>query len=148
MPTPKMLWNVRHFFVLRSKRAAQKLRANDFAYVDELVRRWSPAWKDMPADETARVKEAFAAAGLPRGRAAPTTPRCRHAAGVAARDDQGPGGRVRRRHDIFSPRAYEKARHCFDASYEVVKVPGGHFMHREHPSEFIAELTRHVRAAR
>jgi pimeloyl-ACP methyl ester carboxylesterase len=52
--------------------------------------------------------------------------------------------------DIIAPRAYEKARTCYDASYEVVQVPGGHFMHREHPAEFIAELTRtlkeHARA--
>ena len=44
--------------------------------------------------------------------------------------------------DIIAPRAFEKARHCYDASYEVVQVPGGHFMHREHPTEFITELVR------
>jgi pimeloyl-ACP methyl ester carboxylesterase len=47
-----------------------------------------------------------------------------------------------------SPRAYEKARRCFAGSYDVVQVPGGHFMHREHPNEFIAELTRVLGAAR
>ena len=49
-------------------------------------------------------------------------------------------------HDRVSPRAFEKARRCFEASYEVVQVPGGHFMHREHPEEFITELTRLLRA--
>jgi pimeloyl-ACP methyl ester carboxylesterase len=44
-------------------------------------------------------------------------------------------------HDsIMKPRAYEKARHCFEASYEVIQVPGGHFLHREHPDVFIPEL--------
>ena len=49
--------------------------------------------------------------------------------------------------DTVSPRVYEKARRCFAASYEVVQVPGGHFMHREHPTEFITELTRVLRDA-
>jgi pimeloyl-ACP methyl ester carboxylesterase len=48
-------------------------------------------------------------------------------------------------HDIVHPRAYEKARHCFTSSYEVVQVPGGHFMHREHPDHVIPELVRVVR---
>ena len=46
---------------------------------------------------------------------------------------------------MIAPRAYEKARHCFTASYEVVQVPGGHFMHREHPDKFTTELVRVVR---
>ena len=50
-------------------------------------------------------------------------------------------------HDNVSPDVYERARRCFAASYEVVRVPGGHFMHRESPVEFIAELTRLLRAA-
>ena len=44
--------------------------------------------------------------------------------------------------DMIAPRQYEKARHCFTAAYEIVQVPGGHFMHREHPSEFNRELGR------
>jgi hypothetical protein len=39
-------------------------------------------------------------------------------------------------------RAFEKARRCFEASYEVVQMPGGHFLHREHPAAFGAELVR------
>ena len=45
-------------------------------------------------------------------------------------------------HDNIAPRAYEKARKRFTKSYEVVQVPGGHFMHREHPTEFTTELVR------
>jgi len=50
-------------------------------------------------------------------------------------------------HDMIAPRVYEKARHKFEASYEVVQVPGGHFMHREHPDHFIPELVRVLREA-
>jgi pimeloyl-ACP methyl ester carboxylesterase len=52
-------------------------------------------------------------------------------------------------HDLVPARMFEKARRCFEASYEVVQMPGGHFMHREHPDVFAAELVRvlddHVR---
>lgn len=49
-------------------------------------------------------------------------------------------------HDMIAPRAYEKARHWYTSSYEVVQVPGGHFMHREHPQEFTTELLRVLQA--
>jgi len=145
-PTPKMLWTVRHFFVLRGKRAALKVRANDHAYVDHLWRRWSPAWH-VPAEETARVKEAFAHPGCAEAA-------CAYYAALSPRLPASlrapikvPSVAFAGIHDNMSPRAYEKARRCFTASYEVVQVPGGHFMHREHPAEFIAELTRLLRAA-
>ena len=146
-PTPSMLWAVRHFFVLRRKRAAQKVRANDHAYVDELVRRWSPAWKNIPAEETARVKQAFAEPGCAEaacGYYAALSPRMPASLKASIKV---PAVAFAGIHDNVSPRVYEKARRCFDASYEVIQVPGGHFMHREHPTEFIAELTRVLREA-
>jgi pimeloyl-ACP methyl ester carboxylesterase len=140
-PTPNVLWLVRHFFVLGRKRGPKKVRANDFAYVDRLVRRWSPAW-EPPADETARVKAAFAEPGVVEAA-------CGYYAALTVRLPASlrakitvPSAAFAGLHDTVSTRAYEKARGCFTASYEVVKVPGGHFMHREHPTEFIAELTR------
>lgn len=147
-PTPKMLWMVRHFFVLRGRRAAQTVRANDFAYVDKLVRRWSPAWQSIPADETARVKQAFAQPGCVEAACAyyaalsPFLPASLRASVTA------PAVAFAGIDDTLSPRAYEKARRCFAASYDVVHVPGGHFMHREHPSAFIAELIRVLGTAR
>src|SRR5258706_246238 len=61
--TPRQVWAVRHFLLLRRKSAPAKLRANDLAYVDELWRRWSPTWKDIPPSETAAVKQAFSGPG-------------------------------------------------------------------------------------
>ena len=37
---------------------------------------------------------------------------------------------------------YERARSWFKRSYEVVRMPGGHFLHREYPERFISELLR------
>jgi pimeloyl-ACP methyl ester carboxylesterase len=61
--TPAMLWKVRHFFALRRPGAPAKIRAGNFAHLDELWRRWSPAWRDIPASETAPVKESLAHPG-------------------------------------------------------------------------------------
>ncbi len=144
-PTPKLLWNMRHFAVLRSKRAGAKLRATDFAYVDELWRRWSPAWSEVPADETAYVKAAFREPGCAEAACAyyaaigPRLP-ASHRQNVTV-----PAVAFAGVQDMIAPRAYEKARHCFTSSYEVVQVPGGHFMHREHPQELATELLRVLR---
>ncbi|MFT3694545.1 MAG: alpha/beta hydrolase [Kofleriaceae bacterium] len=145
-PTPTMMWNLRHFAALRRKSIVAKAQRDNFAYIDELWRRWSPAWKDLPASETTHVKEAFSQPGcleaacsyyrfiglrLPKGHLADITVPTVAFAGE---------------HDgAMKPRAFEKARHCFKASYEVIQVPGGHFMHREHPETFIPELVQVVR---
>lgn len=147
LPTPKALWSVRHFFTLRSKKAAEKVRANNYAYVDELVRRWSPAWKNMPVEETVHVKEAFAQPGVVEAAAgyyaalSPRVPASLRAKIIV------PAATFAGLHDNVDVSAYERARRSFAAGYEVVRVPGGHFMHREHPGEFIAELLRLLRAA-
>jgi pimeloyl-ACP methyl ester carboxylesterase len=143
-PTPRLVWRVRHMIALRRKRAAAKLARDDFAYVDVLVRRWSPAWRCVPADETARVKAMFrdhpetieAALGYYRAAQLPKIPP------PLDKPITVPTVSFAGEHDIIAPRAYEKARGCYTASYEVVQVPGGHFMHREHPDAFIAALVR------
>jgi pimeloyl-ACP methyl ester carboxylesterase len=143
-PTPRLAWKARHFVTLRGKRAPDRVRRDDFAMVDRLVQRWSPGW-NVPPGETAPVKEAFGEPGaleaalgyyralgvrLPAGHKLPIIVPTIAFAGET---------------DVISPRAYEKARGCFSGSYEVVQVPGGHFMHREHPDVVIPELVRAVR---
>lgn len=146
-PTPKVIWSGRHFFALRRARAAEKIRAGNYAYIDELWRRWSPAWKDLPASETAAVKQAFAQPGCLEAACAyykaftPKLP-ASHRKPIAVPTVSFAG-----EHDMLPPRAYEKARDCYTGSYEVVQVPGGHFMHREHPATFIPELVRVAKAA-
>ncbi|HUS28878.1 MAG TPA: alpha/beta hydrolase [Kofleriaceae bacterium] len=143
-PNPLLLLKQRHFFALRGKKAGARVREKDFAYVDELWRRWSPAWKDIPASETAAVKAAFADAGRAEAAAA-------YYSFVGFRPPKSYDAKVKMpavafagEHDVISSRAYEKARHCYEKSYEVVIVPGGHFMHREHPDAFVPELVRVV----
>jgi pimeloyl-ACP methyl ester carboxylesterase len=141
-PTPMLAWKVRHFLALRSRGAPDRVRANDFAYVDELWHRWSPSWTTIPASETASVKQAFREPGVVEAacayyRALGTRLPASHRMPITV-----PAVAFAGEHDMIAPRAYEKARHLFHASYEVVQVPGGHFMHREHPDHVIPELVR------
>lgn len=139
-PSPRLAWTVRHFLTLRGRNAGTKLRANDFALVDAFVRRWSPAWKDVPASETVQAKRALAQPGCAEAA-------CAYYAAIGPRLPAShrlpirvPSVAFAGEHDNIAPRAFEKARHCFESSYEVVIVPGGHFMHREHPEPFITGL--------
>ncbi|MEJ7603322.1 MAG: alpha/beta hydrolase [Kofleriaceae bacterium] len=144
-PSPKLLWLMRHFVTLRRRGAAARMLRDELAYVDVLVRRWSPGWQDMPASETEPVKQAFAepgcldaALGYYRALERKLPPALRQQILVPTVAFAGET-------DIIAPRAYERARHCFSGSYEVVQVPGGHFMHREHPDHVIPELVRVIR---
>jgi pimeloyl-ACP methyl ester carboxylesterase len=140
-PSPRLLWAVRHFFALRRRRAVRWVPKDDFAYVDTLVHRWSPQW-NVPSGETAAVKAVFrdpraldAALGYYRA-LSPRPPRSyRHKIGVPTVCFAGET-------DIISPAAYDRAASWFVGPYEVVRMPGGHFMHREHPDVFHRELLR------
>jgi pimeloyl-ACP methyl ester carboxylesterase len=146
-PSLGALWGIRHFFTLRRPNAAAKIRAADYKYIDKLWRRWSPAWKNLPAAETTPVKQAFATPGCLEAACAyykaftPKLP-APHRKQITVPTVSFAG-----ENDIIAPRAYEKARHCYDASYEVIQIPGGHFMHREHPEAFVPEIVRVVKAA-
>ena len=139
-PTPRLAWTMRHFLALRRKGAAARVARDDFAMVDTLVRRWSPAWTDVPASETAHVKAAFAAPGsldaaLGYYRAQGLRPPPLLTTKITVPTIAFAG-----EHDNLATRAYEKARRMFAGPYQVVLVPGGHFMHREHPAHFIDSL--------
>lgn len=140
-PTPGLMWALRHVFTLKLPGAVERTRKNDFATLDMLVRRWSPAW-DVPEDETRAVKESLAPPGAlnaalgyyralgPKPPASQRKPVEVPAAAFAGTDD------------VISPDLYERARPHYRGHYEVVTMPGGHFMHREHPEIFIRELRR------
>jgi pimeloyl-ACP methyl ester carboxylesterase len=142
--TPRVLWMVRHFFRFQFRDSEALVRRNDFAHVDELVQRWSPAWR-VPAGETDAVKAAFrepgcldAALGYYR--------ELRHGLPASHRkkisvDTVAFAGLD----DNVDVRAYRKAKRQFTGRYEIVTMPGGHFMHREHPQRFVDELLRVLR---
>lgn len=138
-PTPRLLWSVRHFLTLRPRGAAKGIRARDFADIDELVQRWSPAW-DVPPDETAAVKAAFrqpgcleAALGYYRALTVRPPPSQRARIRVPTVSFAGTD-------DVVGPEVFDRAAPWYTAGYRVIRMPGGHFMHREHPARFNQEL--------
>jgi pimeloyl-ACP methyl ester carboxylesterase len=141
LPTPRLLWAVRHFLVLRRRSAAARIRAGGLAYIDELWRRWSPGW-DVPQEETIAVKEALAQPGCLEAAVAyyralsPFLPESQR------RPVSVPAVAFAGLHDVVSPSSYDRAARHYAAGCEVVRVPGGHFMHRQHPEPFHRELLR------
>ena len=139
--TPGVMWGARHFVRLGRRNAAAFLRQDDFAYVDRLVRRWSPDW-NVPPDETRLAKEVF------------RQPGCTEAAvgyyqAVTLRTPASQAGRIRVPSAVFCARDgvlqcsdYERAARYYDAPHTIVHLHGGHFLHREYPDRFIDELLR------
>ncbi len=141
LPTPSVLWAVRHFVSLNLPGAAGRIRKGALREIDRLVQRWSPAW-DVPPSETEAVKRCFehpgsleAAIGYYKA-LRPWLPES-HKKKISV-----PAVAFAGTDDNVSPELFERARSRYVSTYEVVRVPGGHFMHREHPEAFLAELTR------
>lgn len=142
-PNRRILWVGRHFIYLRWPTAGMWMKRRDFAHVDALYRRWSPTWRFTP-EETAPVKKCFAehdcldtALGYYRAvRPGHVPDVLRGKISVdtltfAGLDDPA-----------LQVSDYERARRKFAAAYEVIGLPGGHFMHRESSDAFVEHLIR------
>lgn len=141
VPTPSLAWKVRHFVTLSLPGAAARIRAGDFRHIDELVARWSGGW-DVPAGETDAVKASLrppghleAALGYYRA-LRPRVPKGQRGKVVV------PAAAFAGERDVVAPEVYERARSRYTRGYEIVRMPGGHFMHREDPDLFVRELLR------
>ena len=143
-PSLGLLWGVRHFFFYKLPGAAGRFAKNDFAALDEIYARWSPGWRPPPEElEPARAcfsnrASLDAAFGYYRT-LSPILPSylktkiVMPSVAFAGTDDP-----------ILSPAAYHGARHMFASDYAVEEVPGGHFLHREHPEVFAERLLAHL----
>ncbi len=137
-PSFRVAMGATHFLYLRRRSAEKRMRANDFAHVDALYRRWSPTW-DVSAEELQSVKNAFTAPGClnaaigyyrawPFTRGGPKFLKKRisvETLTVAGADDP-----------TLLPKDYHRAEKWFDAPYRVDVFPGGHFVHRESAEAF------------
>ncbi len=142
VPTPQLIWSMRHFLQLKAPGAIRRLKKRDYALVDTLVARWSPAWDYDPEEQTRAVKRAF------------SEPGCAEAAVAYYKQSQPKppailNQRIRVPTVLFAgeqdgalPRLepYEHSRNFFSNDLEIVVGPGGHFMHREHPGWFVEKL--------
>jgi pimeloyl-ACP methyl ester carboxylesterase len=143
-PTLKKLWGVRHFAVYKLPGAAQRFARNDFAALPAIYRRWSPTWNPDPTEfdavrasfsDSASLNAAFGyyrklspipSASLKTRITVPTVV-------FAGLDDP-----------MAEPSDYRFAARMFESEYIVEEVPGGHFMHREHPDAFAERLLTYL----
>jgi pimeloyl-ACP methyl ester carboxylesterase len=132
-------WRFRHFFAFKLPGAARRFRRDDFRQVDVLYKRWSPAW-DAPRSELEAVKNVFAAPGSA------------HAAlGYYRRLQFKPDDFMKEPirvptlvfaglNDLIAAEVYDEGKWMFANTYKVERIPGGHFMHRESPKQFVEAL--------
>lgn len=139
-PSLRKLWGVRHFFTHRLPGAARRFAAHDFAQVRTLYERWSPGF-DWPDSELEAVKNAYAAEGCTRA-----------ALGYyrALSVSVPPGLRARievpslvvggRTDGVADEADFRRSVQRFRGEIQVEMLPGGHFLHREHPEPFLEVL--------
>ena len=143
-PTPAKVWGVRHFLAYKLPGAPARFASHDFAALRSIVKRWSPAW--TPAErELAAVKDCFAhegsldaAFGYYRALSFRPPAFLRQPISVDTVAFAG-------LHDpLAEPADYRHASRMFTGRYVVEEVPGGHFLHREHPGPFAEKLLGHL----
>lgn len=139
-PSLGKLWGVRHFFTHRLPGAAGRFAADDFAQVRVLYERWSPGFV-WPERELAAVKDAYrrpgcldAALGYYRALELRPSPGIRARISVPTLIVGGTTDGVATAAD------FEASRGRFTGPVDVQMVPGGHFLHREHPEAFLDVL--------
>src|SRR5271155_2221685 len=143
-PSLKRLWGVRHFAVYKLPGAPNRFARNDFAALPAIVRRWSPDWNPDP-EEFGAVRASF------------SNPASLNAAfGYYRKLSPIPSASLRARitvptvvfaglnDPIVEPADYRGAARMFENDYIVEEVPGGHFMHREHPDVFAERILAHL----
>ncbi len=154
LPDAGLLKRATHFAELARPDAAELMRADDFAMVDELYQRWSPAWMlsdEALALEVADVKTVFsndaslnAVLGYYRGilPALPPAPKARRTIDVPAITIAG------RTDGVIFPEQFEQTGPGYTAGWELVVADGGHFVHRESPAEVNDAITAFFIAGR
>jgi pimeloyl-ACP methyl ester carboxylesterase len=120
----------------------KRIRRDDFAWLLELARSWSPGW-ELPASYVAQVKAAFAdparlSAALGYYRAMPRLLFDRHAWQYLLQPLQVPAQVIYGARDgCIAAEMFQDMEHLFASEYRLVGITGaGHFMHLEAPEEF------------
>ncbi|AKK26640.1 alpha/beta fold hydrolase [Mycobacterium sp. EPa45] len=144
LPSPRKLWGARHFAAYKLPGAAKRFARNNFEALPAIYRRWSPTWTPSAAEFDA-VRECFASPGTldavfgyyrklsPLPSASMRTKITVPTVVIAGSDDP-----------VAKPSDFRRAARMFEGEYIIEEVPGGHFMHREHPELFAARALGHL----
>ncbi len=138
-PRLGLLWGARHFVTHRLPGAAARFAKSDHAQIRMLYERWSPTY-DWPDSELESAKNSYAAPGS--GEAAIAYYKFTSAPSEGFRGRVAVPTRIIGGHDdgVATEEDFEASRRKFTGDIDVVMVPGGHFLHREHPEAFLDVL--------
>jgi pimeloyl-ACP methyl ester carboxylesterase len=120
------------------RRAARQVRADDFAALERLYRRWSPSWS-FPRDALAEVKRAYGKPGVVEAALAPYVAARKHLRGTLRELRQPIPVPTLALYGLSDPSvpesAYTHASKYFSGGYRFEGVPEvGHFLQREDPA--------------
>lgn len=128
----------------------RRIRENDFAWLRDLARSWSPGWE--PTEEYfGPVKAAFSdparlKAALGYYRAMPRTLLQRESWQFLLKPIAVPARVIHGEKDAcILPASFQDQEHLFAGRYELVGLPCGHFMHLELPQEFNQKVIEFLR---
>lgn len=154
-PSARQLYRSRYMALFQLRGVAERLvRRHDFAYVDRLIRAWSPGWNYAAADFAAlktmlRDPARLAAAlgyyrALPRGLAQSESWRLlTQAVPVPALSINGA------QDGCIGREMFEGQEHLFAADFQRLEIAdAGHFMHLEKPEAFAAGVVEWLVARR
>ncbi|WP_433005348.1 alpha/beta fold hydrolase [Kribbella sp. CA-294648] len=140
--TPAFFWKVRHIVRLKLPNAADLVRRDDFAYLEELCRRWAPNWSGPARDRA--VTEAKSCFNDPASLEAairyyrdmsPRTPR------EVKRAPTMPGLVVGGTDDLAPPATIRRTAAVLGDDWAPLILDGaGHWPHLEKEAEFTDQL--------
>ena len=144
VPTPKMIWGIRHFFAYQWGSAPDKVRADNFAHLDMIYRRWSPTW-DFGPDELDDLKRCFSQPGVVEASIDYYRTFVRSALGKVGRETRKlisrrttvPSMVICGSDDPTVPAgALKYTAKAYKGPFDYAVVNGGHFCQREDPEAF------------
>ncbi|TNE86967.1 MAG: alpha/beta hydrolase [Deltaproteobacteria bacterium] len=130
-------WGARHFLTHRMPGAAERFAKHDFAQLRTLYERWSPGF-DWPDSELEWARNSYSAPGscqaaLDYYKHLTPKPPPGHLAKIEV-----PTLIVGGKSDgIMKQADFERSVRRFTGEVHVRMLPGGHFLHREHPEPFL-----------
>ncbi|MFT5354670.1 MAG: pimeloyl-ACP methyl ester carboxylesterase [Polyangiales bacterium] len=146
-PSLGLLWDARHFIAYKLPGAEKRFAKNDFAALEAIYERWSPAF-DWPDSEFESAKNSFsspgcldAAFGYYRALTTKLPPGMRKKIEVPSLVLGGKSD------PIASEANFEDSRRRFTGDVQIKMVPGGHFLHREYPDDLFNALMPFLKAS-
>ncbi|TNE49310.1 MAG: alpha/beta hydrolase [Deltaproteobacteria bacterium] len=149
-PSLKALWQARHFLTFQFRKSSvRKVKKNNFAFLNDIFRRWSPRW-DVTEEDLADVKRCFAQPGVPEAslgyywsfRNDQRAPNKEKVQAIIRQKLAMPSLSLAGDSDgALDASAYPRTTKAFTGPYEYHILPNvGHFLHNEDPQACLAKI--------